>query len=139
MTLLGALGALEGYAATVYAGVPTIHMPRAAAVILFGLGALVERDGKFFTKTGAKVAAGGGYDSDEVPTGSYTLYATGEVYVEKSPRLSFQEYTLPGDGSGLGSDQNGLGDNTSIALVERMFRVAVDCFTATATGRAWGA
>lgn len=137
MTLIGALGALEGYAATVYAGTPTIHMPRAAAIILFGGGALMEEGGKFYTKTGAKVAAGGGYDSEETPTGSYTMYATGEVYVERSEEVSVQTYVIPGDGNGLGSDETGIPDNTVLALAERMFRVAVDCFVAEATGKAW--
>jgi len=140
MNLAGAMGALESYAAAVYAGVPTLHMPRGAVLIAFGLGLMVERGGKFFTKTGAKVAAGGGYDDpDTLPDGSYDIYVTGEVYVERSKRLSFQTYTLPGDGSGVGSDENGLADNTSIALVERLFRVGVDCFVAKATGQVWSA
>jgi hypothetical protein len=139
MTLIGAVAALESYAAALYAGTPTLHMPRGAVLILAASGAIVERDGKFFTKTGAKVAAGGGYDDpDTPPDGTYDIYATGEVFVERSKRLTFHEYTLPGDGSGTGSDQNGLADNTSIALVERMFRVGIDCFAAKATGRAWG-
>lgn len=136
MTLNAALAALTSYAAAVYVGQPTIHMPRGAALHAFGQGYLTERDGKFYTKTGAKVAAGGGYDDPDLTAwdGSYDLYATGEVYVERSKRLSFQQYVLPGDGSGTGSDENGLGDNTVIALVERMFRVGIDCFAAKATG-----
>ena len=136
MSLVAALAALEGYAAHAYAGVPTIHMARAAALILFGQGVLVERDNKFFTKTGAKVACGGGYD-DDAPHSAYTMYATGEVYVERSEVLDFQSLVLPGDGSGTGSGENGLSDNTSIALVERMFRVGVDCFVAEARGRSF--
>jgi hypothetical protein len=139
MTLIGAFAALEGYAASVYAGVPTIHAPRAAVLAASGAGLIVERDGKFYTKTGAKVAAGGGYDSEEVPDGTYDLYVTGEVYVERSEEFSHQTYVLPGDGSGIGSDENGLADNTVITLVERMFRVGVDCFVAKATGRLWSA
>ena len=137
--LLVSLALLEGYAATQYAGVPTIHMPRAAALILFALGALVERDGKFYTKTGAKVAAGGGYDTEEAPhpNGQFTLYATGEVYVERSDTLDFSTIVLPGDGSGTGSGQNGLSDNTVVNLVERMYRVGVDCFTAQITASGW--
>lgn len=135
MTLTGALAALESYAASIYAGVPTLHLPRGAALAAFGRGLLTEIDGKYFTKTGAKVAAGGGYDDpDQESYASFTMYASGEVYVEKSPRLIFQEYVLPGDGSGTGSDQNGLADNTVIALVERQFRVGIDCFSAMATG-----
>lgn len=139
MTLAGAMAALESYAAAIYAGRPTLHMPRGAVLLAFGQGLITESGGKFYTKTGAKVAAGGGYDDpDAVPDGTFDIYATGEVYVERSKTLSFQNYVLPGDGSGTGSDQNGLADNTVVALVERMFRVGIDCFAAKATGRAWG-
>lgn len=132
-----AMAALEGYAAAVYSGAPTLHMPRALVHIAFGLGLLREEGGLFYTKTGAKVAAGGGYDSDEAPTGSYDLFATGEVYVEQSDEVSVQTITIPGDGSGIGSEQNGLADNTVVALAERMFRVGVDCFVATASVTLW--
>lgn len=128
-TVQGALALLEGYAAMVYSGVPTIHMPRAVASLL---GDRIQWEGdRAFTRLGSKVAIGGGYDE---PGGglSWDLYATGEVYVERSKSLSFDSYVIPGDGSGTGSDENGLEDNTVIALAERMFRVAVDCFTATA-------
>ena len=135
--LLAAFAALEGYAATIYAGAPTIHAPRAAVLMAMALGALIERDGKFYTKTGAKIAAGGGYDSADALTGEFTLYATGEVYIERSDTLDFNTVVLPGDGSGVGSDQNGLSDNTVVNLVERMYRVGVDCFTAQITAVAW--
>lgn len=129
-----ALALLEGYAASVYAGLPTIHMPRAAASML---GDRIEWIGdKAFTRSGAKVAIGGGYDT-ESPDGTWNLYATGEVYIERSATLDFQQHVLPGDGSGTGSDENGLPDNTVIAFAERMFRVAVDCFVAKATGTVW--
>lgn len=140
MTLVGAMAALESYAAAVYAGVPTFHMPRGAVLAAFGQGLITESGGKFYTKTGAKVAAGGGYDDpDQSDYSTYDIFITGEVYVERSKRLSFQNRTLPGDGSGTGSDQNGLADNTVIALVERMFRVGIDCFSAKATGSVSGA
>lgn len=135
LALIVALASLEGYAATVYAGVPTIHMPRAAATLL-DLH-LVWVDGKAYTKNGSKVAIGGGYDTDAVPDGTYTLYATGEVYVERSEEISIQSYVLPGDGSGTGSGDNGLSDNTVISMVERMYRAAVDCFVAKATATVW--
>lgn len=134
-TIGGAMAALESYAAGVYAGVPTLHMPRGAVLLAFGAGLVTERDGKFYSKTGAKIAAGGGYDDpDAAWSGAYDLYATGEVYVEKSATVKHSAIVLPGDGSGTGSDENGLGDNTGVALVERMFRAAVDCFVAKATG-----
>ncbi len=140
MTLVGAMAALTSYAAAVYAGVPTFHMPRGVVLAAFGQGLITESNGKFFTKTGAKVAAGGGYDDpDAVYDGTFDIHATGEVYVERATLLSFSEVVLPGDGSGTGSDENGLADNTGIALVERMFRVGVDCFVAKASGVLSGA
>lgn len=132
MPMAAALAVLEGYAAAVYAGVPTIHMPRAAASFLNER--IMWRNGKAYTRSGSKVAIGGGYDSTGVPTGEWTLYATGEVYVERSGVISVQSFVLPGDGSGTGSDENGLEDNTVVSLAERMYRVAVDCFVAQATG-----
>lgn len=134
--LSAALALLEGEAATLYAGVPTIHMPRAAASLLNER--IVWTGGKAYTRSGSKVAIGGGYDEAALlHSGEWDLYATGEVYVERSETLSFHSYVLPGDGSGTGSDENGLPHNTSIALVERMYRAAVDCFAIKATGKVW--
>lgn len=128
-----ALALLEGYAASVYAGLPTIHMPRAAASILNER--IVWRDGKAYTRNGSKVAIGGGYDDpDMLASGEWDLYATGEVYVERAERLTFQNRVIPGDGNGLGSDETGIPDNSVLTLAERLFRVAVDCFVAKATG-----
>lgn len=138
ISLSTALALLEGYAASIYAGVPTIHMPRAAALKLFALGALKEDGGRYYTKTGSKVAAGGGYDDpDMLATGAWTMYATGEVYVERSELLRFQSHVIPGDGNGMGSGETGIAENSVLTLAERMFRVAVDCFVAKATGTVW--
>lgn len=137
-SLVAAIGMLEGYAATQYAGVPTLHLPRAVITMAFGSGALVEKDGKFFTKAGSKVAAGGGYDDDTAPiSGTMAFYATGEVYVEQSELLDVQSYVLPGDGSGTGDGQNGLTHNTVISLTERMYRVGIDCFAAKVSATVW--
>lgn len=134
VSLITALALLEGYAAANYTGLPTIHMPRAVASLLNER--IVWNDGLAYTRNGSKVAIGGGYDYVEAADydGSWDMYATGEVYVERGERLSFSEITVPGDGSGTGSGQNGLADNTAVTLIERMFRVGVDCFTAKATG-----
>lgn len=131
--LAAALAALEGYAASVYAGVPTIHMPRAAASLLNER--IVWVNGKAFTRTGAKVAIGGGYDDpDAFGDGEVTMYATGEVYIEKAEVIDVNAYVIPGDGLNEETDSgNDFTDNTSIGLVERMYRVAVDCFVAKAT------
>lgn len=126
-----ALALLEGYAASVYAGLPTIHMPRAAASYLGER--IVWKGDKAYTRMGSKVAIGGGYDTDEPSDGTWDLFATGEVYVERSGTVNVNTIVIPGDGSGTGSDENGLSDNTVIGLAERMFRVGVDCFVAKAT------
>lgn len=137
-SLSAALGMLEGYAAVHYAGLPTLHLPRAVVTMAFGLGLMVEREGKFFTKTGAKVAAGGGYDDGTIPiSGTMDFFATGEVYVERSESVLVQSFVMPGDGSGTGSGENGLADNTVLTLAERMFRVGVDCFSAQVTATVW--
>lgn len=137
-SLAAALGIMEGYAAAHYAGVPTLHMPRAAVTAGFGLGLFTESGGKFFTKTGAKVAAGGGYDDADGPqSGTMDLYVTGEVYVERSEEILIQSFVIPGDGSGVGSGENGLADNTVLTLAERMFRVGIDCLLAKVTATVW--
>lgn len=137
-SLLSAIGMMEGYAAAHYAGLPTLHLPRAVITMGFGSGAFVERDGKFYTKAGSKVAAGGGYDDGTVPiSGTMEFFVTGEVYIERSEEVLIQSIVLPGDGSGIGSDENGLPDNTVISLAERMFRVGVDCLAAKVTATVW--
>ena len=136
VSLSAGLALLIGLAAQNYAGQPTIHMPRAAASVLFGLGVLAEQNGKFYTKTGAKVAAGGGYDVG-LDYGVWGLYVTGEVYVERSNLVDINAYVIPGDGSGLGSDKNGLADNTTLTLVERMYRVATDGLLDKVSAKGW--
>lgn len=126
-----ALAIVEGYAASVYAGVPTIHMPRAAASYL---NERVKWEGDLaYTRSGAKVAFGGGYDSDAVPAVTeWDIYATGEVYVEKSEVVDVHTFAMQGNDD-LGAPDH-LKDNRVLGLAERMFRVGVDCFVARATG-----
>lgn len=125
-----ALALLEGDAVQFYAGLPTIHMARAMATVLAASGLIVWNGDKAFTKNGSKVAIGGGYDVN-LEEGTWDMYATGEVYVERSETVKVSAYTIPGDGS---SDR-GLTDNTVISLVERLYRVGVDCYVAKATGK----
>lgn len=134
ISLQTALALLEGYAAAVYAGVPTIHMPRAAASLLNER--IVWVDGKAYTRSGSKVAIGGGYDS-LTPDGTWDMYATGEVYVERSEEVSVQTYELTGTGEDGSDGLSPFESNTVLALTERMFRVAVDCFVAKATATIW--
>lgn len=126
-----ALALLEGYAAAHYAGVPTIHAPRAAVSLMSDMVKWI--DGKAYTPAGSKLAIGGGYDeSGEVPDdGKWDLYATGEVYVERAEQIDVSTYELNGGGD------TPFDPNTGIAFVERMYRVGVDCFVAKATGTIW--
>lgn len=125
-----ALSVLEGYARTVYAGQPTLHLP-AGAVSLLGSDKIVWEGDKAYTRLGSKVALGGGYDPDYVGwDGTWDFYATGEVYVEKGPKVDVHTYELTGS---AGSTALGLDSNTALTLAERPFRVAVDCFVAKAT------
>lgn len=136
ITLPIALALLEGYARNIYAGVPTVHMPAAAASMLNER--IVWNGDLAFTRSGSKVAFGGGYDDpDMLASGEWDMYATGEVFVERSSSVNVNTNVIPGDGSGVGSDENGLADNTAVSLVERMFRVGVDCFVAKATATVW--
>lgn len=129
-----ALAVLEGYAAGIYAGLPTIHMSRAVATLLEAQGLIMWEGNLAYTKNGSKVAMGGGYDIGvDQGDGIWTIYATGEVYVEMAEQVDIATQVVPGDGNGVGSDESGLSDNTAIALAERMYRVAVDCFVAQAT------
>jgi hypothetical protein len=140
VSLAVALALLEGNAAANYAGVPTIHMPRAAATILETVGLVVWAGGKAFTKNGSKVAIGGGYDDEDMlASGQWDLFASGEVWVERSEEISVNAYVIPGDGLSeeTSGDLNEFTDNSSLALAERMYRVAIDCYLAKATGTVW--
>lgn len=116
------LAILEGYAGQVYTGVPTIHAPRTVASLLADGSLQKEEDGKFFTKLGSKFVNGAGYEPSTGPLGGdpspgeYWLYASGEVLVERGPVVTRD-----------GLDYR---TNEDFALVERSYRVAVECFTA---------
>lgn len=117
------LAMLEGFAAGVYSGQPTLHLPYTVGSFLAADTTLVPQGGKFYTHLGAKVAVGPGYefpnngpDGTESTDGTRWLYATGEVMVARSALRSFSlldQYT-----------------NDIYALAERRYIVAIDCFAA---------
>lgn len=135
VSLQVALALLEGDAANHYNGLPTIHMPRAAATILETSGLIVWNGDLAFTKNGSRVAIGGGYDDPAMlATGLWSMYATGDVSIQMSKAVEVKDYpVLPGMTTG-GSDEV-LIENGVVSLAERMFRVAVDCYVAKATGK----
>jgi hypothetical protein len=132
-----ALALLEGDAAANYVGLPTIHMPRAAATVLEVSGLIVWNGDLAFTKNGSKVAIGGGYDDPTMlASGQWTMYATGEVYVEKSEQVKQNVYVIPGEVD-PSSEGNLLTENAHISFAERMYRVAIDCYAAQVTATVW--
>lgn len=112
---------LEEAAGSMYAGQPTLHLTRGVASMLLGVdGATFEGDA-LRTKFGSKVAAGAGYSLPNLgPDGTAStgtgrwIYATGEVWVARGP-ITFQ--------SALEQSNNEV-----VALAERGYIAAVDCF-----------
>lgn len=131
-----ALALLEGDAAWNYNGLPTIHMPRAAATILEGGGFIKWEGDLAFTKNGSRVAIGGGYDDPAMlATGLWDMYASGDVSIQMKDVIDVRDYeVLPG--MDTGSDSS-LIENGIISMAERMFRVSLDCYLVKVTGKAF--
>lgn len=117
------LALLEGYAGSVYAGVPTLHIPRTIGSLLLTENAGIVTAGKAYTHSGSKMALGAGYeypnhgpDGTDPAAGTQWMYATGEVMVARGGVLA--KAVL---------DTN---TNDILALAERPYVVAVDCFVA---------
>lgn len=123
VSLVNGIAILEGYAADVYGGVPTIHMPRSVATRALAADALVPGlDWSITTKQGALVANGGGYSINLGPTGEVApagqawLYVTGQVTLLRSPIESHRVLDTT--------------NNNQVVLAERTYVPAVDCFVA---------
>lgn len=117
------LAMLEGYAASLYSGQPTLHLPYTVGSLLAADTTLVPQAGKFYTHLGAKVAVDPGYefpnsgpDGEEAEDGTRWLYATGEVMVARSDIISNVAFDYT--------------NNDIYALAERRYIVAIDCFAA---------
>lgn len=115
---------LEGYMGSVYVGQPTLHLPiTIASEILMTLGGLVVTGKKINTKLGSKVVAGAGYDfpntgpdGTAAPDGEKWLYATGEIAVRRSDKVSLREMAHS--------------TNDVYVLAERAYVGVADCATA---------
>lgn len=117
------LALLEGFAVGQYSGQPTLHIPYSVGSLLAGDKIIEGQGGKFYTALGAKAAVGAGYEfPNSGPTGAEPaagerwLYATGEVMVARSAVQSFVQMDYS--------------DNDIIALAERRYIAAIDCFAA---------
>lgn len=114
---------LEGYAASVYTGVPTLHLPITVGS-LWLVEAGLEATGSLRTATGSKVVLGAGYDLPNTgptgaaaPAGERWIYATGEVLVRQGPDMAVREAVDPVN-------------NEVVMLAERPYIIAVDTFVA---------
>lgn len=123
VSLINGVAALEGYASTVYGGIPTLHVPR--SVVTRGLAKSVfenRLDYTIETLQGSLVANGGGYednlgpDGDPADAGEAWLYVTGRVVLVQGPtvKVSTPDYR----------------NNEMLALAERIWVPMAECFVA---------
>jgi hypothetical protein len=117
-----AVALMEEHAASTYVGVPTLHLPVSVASLILAVDG-AEFDGDTLrTKTGSKVAAGAGYMPSTSPAGAAAAagerwaYVTGEVLVMR--------------GDVIDKDAVDTANNEIIAMVERGYIAAIDCFRA---------
>jgi hypothetical protein len=114
---------LEGYASSVYVGMPTLHIPVVIGSLILGVDGAEFNGDVLQTKLGSKVAVGAGYDYPNngptgaaAPTGERWLYATGEVFIGRS-EVNIQQAV-------------NYSTNEVLVLGERGYIVAVDSFAA---------
>lgn len=116
------LALAEGYAISNYAGRPYIHAPSTIGSYLFARGA-AKIEGVSRTKLNNPLVVGGGYDYPSVgpdgepaEDGTYWLYVTGRPVIVRGALGVYESmnYTT----------------NDEVALAERPYVLAVDCFAA---------
>jgi hypothetical protein len=114
---------LEGYASSVYVGLPTLHVPVVIGSLLLGVPGNAFDGESPETALGSKIAVGAGYDFPNTsPTGAAAaagekwIYASGEVLVLRGETILRQEFNQE--------------NNEVTVLAERPYIVAVDTFVA---------
>ena len=114
------LAILEGHASSIYAGVPTLHIPRTIGSLLLTRNAGEMQAGKAYTQSGSKMALGAGYeypnhgpDGSDPAAGDLWMYASGEIAVARSEVLAKSVL-----------DRS---SNETIAIAERIYMGAIDC------------
>lgn len=125
VSLINGIAALEGYAASNYGGLATLHMPRSVATRALAFEVLENSmDWTITTRQGSLVANGGGYELNLGPDGTPAepgtawIYVTGMVTVVRAPLVVNR---VLGVGEGL---------NVQRALAERMVAVTAECIKA---------
>lgn len=123
LSLINGIAVLEGYAADVYGGVPTLHIPRSVATRALARRGLESGiDWTITTRQGALVANGGGYslnigpDGSNAPANHAWLYITGQVTLLRGPVQTHRVLDVQ--------------VNDQIVLAERTYVPSVDCFVA---------
>jgi len=117
--LISGVAELEQQLGATYPGLGMIHMSRRAATIAAQKGSVgADKNFVFSTKQGTPVANGAGYvgngPGDIAPAlGSEWIYATGGVNITAGPIIK--------------SRANGIMENRSRALAERVYSVTVEC------------
>lgn len=120
--LLAAVGELESYAASHYAGTPVIVMPRSLVTMLSGTHALYRDGDKISTLQGSWVVGGNfggpmkGPDGSTPAAGNTYIYVLGEVLVRRGPAV---EHSIVDTTK-----------NTVTQLTEGMYLLGVDCMIA---------
>lgn len=112
-TFPGALGRAEQWLSANYPALGMVHLDRRVATINEGMFE-ISKDYVLSTKQGVPVANGGGYGATTgAGSDPYTIFATGQVNIWRSPIVE------------VGTQE--VEKNSTIAIVERHFAVAVDC------------
>lgn len=107
-----AIGALEQYAAVIYAGMPILHMNRRTAADAISVRAAFQNiDGTLMTGQGTPIANAPGYPDD-------VIFVTGAVHGWRTP---VRTYDVP--------DTR---ENSHYSLAERIWSIGTECFLAYA-------
>lgn len=117
-----ALGKVEQWLASHYGSKGIIHVTRAAATILIGVGYLVAQGQQLHTKLGTPVVAGGGYDNSgpdgKVPDdGTFWVYGTPAILMYRG-----DVQTVTSDSSAHLDRSN----NDFMAIAERQYVLAYE-------------
>lgn len=120
VSLINGIAALEGWAASNYGGLATLHVPRSVATRALAREVFENSlDWTITTRQGSLVANGGGYennvgpDGTPAPAGQAWLYITGQITLVRTPVVSNRVLAHT--------------DNNQMALAERSYVALVEC------------
>jgi hypothetical protein len=124
--MVDGLAILEGYAASVYGGNPTIHIPRGIGTALFSRLAILRGSRTLETGQGSLVASGGGYTGEVGPSAvdadAAWIFASGTVLAQRNP-----VQWNPAMAAVMASSEGEV-TNDIYVLAERTYAVGYECF-----------